>query len=80
MKLAKCPVRSRARILSVDVDREFELRLRELGIRVGAELSVVNRAAFGGRVINIAGTRIAVDHRSSQRILVEDIAPSGSLR
>lgn len=70
MKLAKCPVRVKARIIDVEVDSRFNLRLQELGVRTGAEFTVVNRAAFGGRVINIAGTRIAVDHRSSQVIEV----------
>ncbi len=73
MILAKCPLRTRARIVDVDVDDKFDLRLQELGVRSGAEFSVVNKAAFGGRVINIAGTRIAVDHRSSRKIEVETL-------
>lgn len=71
MKLAKCPERIKARIVEVDVDAPFKLRLQELGMRPGSEFTVVNRAAFGGRVINIAGTRIAVDHRNAGQITVE---------
>ena len=70
MKLAKGPLHTRAQIVDVSVDGRFDLRLQELGVRVGAKFSVVNKAAFGGRVINIAGTRIAVDHRSLQQISV----------
>lgn len=76
--LAKCPLRTRARITAVDVEKQFDLRLQELGVRAGAEFSVVNRAAFGGLVINIAGARIAVDHKSAKRIMVEDALTSQS--
>ncbi len=78
MMLAKCPLRTRARITAVDVEKQFDLRLQELGVRAGAEFSVVNRAAFGGLVINIAGARIAVDHKSAKRIMVEDACASTS--
>lgn len=71
MMLAKCPLRTRVRITDVDVDKQFGLRLQELGVRPGVEFTVVNRAAFGGLVINVAGARIAVDHRSAKRIQVE---------
>ncbi len=71
MKLAHCPLRVGVRITRVDVESQFDLRLQELGVREGAQLVAVNRSAFGGRVINIAGTRIAVDHRSAKLIEVE---------
>lgn len=71
MMLAKFPLRTRSRITVVDVEDQFDLRLQELGVRPGAEFTVVNRAAFGGLVINIAGARIAVDHKSAKRIQVE---------
>lgn len=71
MMLAKWPLRTRARITTVDVEQQFDLRLQELGVRSGAEFTVVNRAAFGGLVINVAGARIAVDHKSAKRIQVE---------
>lgn len=38
------------------------LRMRELGLRTGAVLEVVQRAGFGGRVLTIGPTRIALDH------------------
>ncbi|RRC95704.1 FeoA family protein [Schaalia canis] len=71
MLLAKCPVNVRARLTSIDVDPAYQLRLQELGLRPGAEFFLTNRAAFGGVVINIAGTRVAVDRRSAGRIQVE---------
>lgn len=74
MKLASCPRGARARLVDIDVAPAFRLRLNELGMRPGAEFLLTNRAAFGGVVINIAGTRIAVDRRSSKNIAVEVIA------
>lgn len=77
MNLSICPLRLKSRITKVDVDRKFDLRLQELGIRLGAEVVAVNKAAFGGLVLNVAGTRIAVDHKSAKRIHVEPVAECG---
>lgn len=74
MKLTQCPLRVRSRITDVEVDDRYSLRLQELGVRPGAEFTATNRAAFGGVVLNIAGTRVAVDHGSAKRIRVEPIA------
>ncbi len=74
MLLASCPRNTRARLKVINVDPAHRLRLQELGMRPGAEFHVTNRAAFGGVVINIAGTRIAVDRRSARHIEVEEIA------
>lgn len=71
MRLSDCRRLERARLVHIDVDPAFRLRLQELGVRVGAEFQLVNRAAFGGVVMNIAGTRIAVDRRSAAGIEVE---------
>lgn len=60
--------------MTVDVDHAYRLRLQELGLRPGVEFYVANRAAFGGVVINIAGTRVAVDARSARHIEVEELA------
>ena len=70
MNLSECPLHVSAQILSVDVGPQYCLRLKELGVRPGARFYAVNRAAFGGVVINIAGTRIAVDRRSARSIQV----------
>lgn len=71
MKLSQCLPNTRGKLSTIHVEPEYQLRLQELGIRQGAEFSLPNRAAFGGVVLNIAGTRIAVDSRSAQRIDVE---------
>ena len=58
----------------MDVPSEHRLRLYELGVRPGSEVFIVNKAAFGGLVVNIAGARVAVDRRSARAIEVEEIA------
>ena len=58
----------------MDIPSEHRLRLYELGVRPGSEFFIVNKAAFGGLVVNIAGARVAVDHRSARAIEVEEIA------
>lgn len=71
VNLSECPLRVASQIVSVDVGPQYCLRLKELGLRPGARFHLVNRAAFGGVVMNIAGTRIAVDRRSARKIVVE---------
>ena len=58
----------------MDIPSEHRLRLYELGVRPGSEFFIVNKAAFGGLVVNIAGARVAVDRRSARAIEVDEIA------
>lgn len=67
MLLSKCPRNSRGRLVSIDVDPAYRLRLQELGLRSGAEFFVANRAAFGGVVINIAAGVLAEQARAGAR-------------
>ena len=53
MLLSQCPKRVRAKVAELDISEENLLRLHELGLRPGVNLHVVNRAAFGGVVVNI---------------------------
>lgn len=71
MNLSKCPLRVKARIVEMNVEPQYRLRLQELGVRDGAEFTAVNRAAFGGVVVNIGGTRVAVDRNSARRMEIE---------
>ena len=74
MQLSQFPLRTRARLGNMDIPSEPRLRLYELGVRPGSEFFIVNKAAFGGLVVNIAGARVAVDRRSARAIEVEEIA------
>ncbi len=74
MKLSDCPSAAQVRLVRFDVAPQFQLRLHELGLRPSAIFTTVTRAAFGGVVINVAGSRIAVDRRSARQMEVELVA------
>ena len=74
MQLHQCPVRQRLCLTKVDCGDEYSLRLCELGLRPGVEVTVTQKASFGGLVLNVSGSRLAVDHRSARRIEAEVIA------
>ncbi|MDY5584448.1 MAG: FeoA family protein [Arcanobacterium sp.] len=71
MKLNECPVRTAIRITEVPVPKSHQLRMQEIGVRVGAHASIVQRAGFGGLILNIAGSRVAIDHRFAKLIEAE---------
>ncbi len=71
MQLAKCPLRCRLTLTKIDCGEGCALRLGELGLREGAEVVVTQKASFGGLVLNVAGSRLAVDHRSAHAIEAE---------
>ncbi|WP_236698653.1 FeoA family protein [Trueperella bernardiae] len=48
--------------------------MQEIGVRIGAEATVIQHAGFGGLVLNIAGSRVAIDHRSAKNIEAELVA------
>ena len=61
------------RLAGVSVTGAERLRLAELGLRVGAVLTVLSRTTGGGRLIGIGTGRIAVD-RSTARALEAELA------
>lgn len=71
MQLHQCPVRKRLCLTKIDCGDEYALRLGELGLRPGAEVIVTQKASFGGLVLNVSGSRLAVDHRSARCIEAE---------
>jgi len=48
-------------------------RLNEMGIRLGTLAHVTQHAAFGGRVIAVAGSRYALDGGTAALIDVEQV-------
>ena len=71
MKLSECPPRTRLRLTSINLPAKNLLRMHELGLRPGSEAVVTQHAGFGGLVLNVAGSRVAVDHRSAKLIEAE---------
>ncbi|WP_182049540.1 FeoA family protein [Changpingibacter yushuensis] len=74
MKLSECPKRTRLRLTQVNLPAKNQLRMQELGLRAGNEAVVTQKAGFGGVVLNVAGSRVAVDHRSARLIEAEVLA------
>lgn len=62
--LADVTVGGRATVTVTTTAPALVRRLAELGIRRGASLTVVQRTAGGGRVIDTGTARYAVDHRT----------------
>ena len=74
MRLAECPTRVALRLTEIELPQRSLLRMQEIGLRIGAETTIIQRAGFGGLILNIAGSRVAVDHRSAKKILAEPVA------
>jgi ferrous iron transport protein A len=48
-----------------------DLRLKEMGLRPGERIRVIQKAGIGGRVIALGCARIAVDSATARAIEVE---------
>ena len=59
------------RVTGVQLPAAAAFRLHEMGIRLGTIARVTQRAAFGGRVIAVAGSRYALDGGTAALIDVE---------
>ena len=62
------------RVTGVRLSAVDAFRLNEMGIRVGTVAHVTQHAAFGGRVIAVAGSRYALDGGTASLIDVEPVA------
>lgn len=63
------------------VDAAQSRRLAELGLRAGEVVRLVQRAVGGARVVEVDGSRIALDGRTAARLPVEvcgAVDPAGS--
>ena len=61
------------RVTGVQLPAAAAFRLQEMGIRLGTVARVTQRAAFGGRVIAVAGSRYALDGGTAALIDVEPV-------
>jgi len=71
MTLPESPLGAVLRVTGVRLPAADAFRLEEMGIRLGARAQVTQRAAFGGRVIAVAGSRFALDGETAALIDVE---------
>jgi ferrous iron transport protein A len=68
--LNQVPIGTTAR-LTATADHPSYRRLAELGLRPGAEVSVMRRTAGGGRLLGIGSSRMALDRATLRSLHVE---------
>lgn len=71
MTLRDAPEGTHVRLTGVRLSDDVTLRLQEMGLRPGAIARVTQHAAFGGRVVAVAGSRYAIDSTTADLIDVE---------
>ena len=77
MTLPESPVGAELRVTGVRLPAADAFRLKEMGIRMGTLGHVTQHAAFGGRVIAVAGSRFALDGGTAAFIDVEPVESMG---
>lgn len=70
MKLCECPVGVPMIMVDLGCHNRFCGRIHELGLRPGTRFTVTQKGAFGGRVLFVRGTRLAVDRGFAKTALV----------
>jgi ferrous iron transport protein A len=73
MTLPECPLGAELRVTGVRLASGDAFRLNEMGIRRGTLAHVTQHAAFGGRVVAVAGSRYALDGGTAALIDVEPV-------
>jgi ferrous iron transport protein A len=77
MTLPESSLGAEMRVTGVRLAPVDAFRLNEMGIRLGTVAHVTQRAAFGGRVIAVAGSRYALDGDTAALIDVEPVERLG---
>ena len=70
MTLRDCPRAMRVVVDGIDLDDRHRFRLCEIGLAPGAGLRVMQRSAFGGRVVAFGNERVAVDGGTARAVRV----------
>ncbi|QLQ16407.1 MAG: ferrous iron transport protein A [Micropruina sp.] len=70
--LAQAPLHTPLTVVADTRDGVVGRRLAMLGIRRGATLSVVSTSSGGGRVVSVAGSRIALGRDALTAVSVEE--------
>ena len=74
LSLVDAPVGTPLTLRRSDGAPEFVRRLSALGLRRGAQVTVVQRTIGDGRIVAVAGARIALDRGVLGRLYVEAAA------
>jgi Fe2+ transport system protein FeoA len=73
MTLLESPVGAQLRVTDVRLPAGYALRRNEMGIRCGSLAHVTGHAAFGGRVVDVAGSHYGLDAGTATLIEVEPV-------
>ncbi len=74
MTLDDAPSGQAAVLAPVRGERRLARRLAELGLRAGESVVPLRRVAGGGRLLQVAGSRLAVDRGVLRQLVVADVA------
>lgn len=72
------PAGRSAVIATTNADRGLNRRLRELGLRPGARVSVLQKTAGGGRMVKVRNTTYALDAHALKHILTAETCEAAS--
>ncbi len=73
--LDRAPLGAAVRVSGADTPADLTRRLAELGVRAGAVVRCLQRTAGGGRVVDVAGARIALGREVLRAVRTEPAGP-----
>jgi ferrous iron transport protein A len=76
--LARAPIGIELRVVRASGPTALTRRLAELGLRDGSHVRCVQRTAGGGRVVDVAGSRIALGRDVLESVLTEPAHPGAA--
>lgn len=74
LTLASAPLRAPLLVLRLRTQPDLTKRLGAFGVRPGAPVRIMQRASGGGRIVGVAGSRIALDQSILAAIDAERVA------
>lgn len=69
--LARAPIGIELRVVGAAGPTALTRRLAELGLRVGSHVRCVQRTSGGGRIVDLAGSRIALGREVLESVQAE---------
>lgn len=67
-------VGERAVLDAPQLESGLRMRLAEMGLRRGEEVTVTQRGVGGARILSVRGSRIALDARTAARLPIQEQA------
>lgn len=74
--LAQAPIGTELRVVDATGPAALTRRLSELGLRPGSHVRCVQRTSGGGRIVDVAGSRIALGRDVLAGVRAVEVAPA----